>query len=107
MPCFRRYDFGPLMNRVTVRFAPTSVSQGDLMTQLAHAMRRLEREGVLEEGHIEAVFPGDQTPRFKGDFVVTFYGAAERVTQALNEVPGVRLAYVAPSRTHLHDPVRG
>lgn len=89
------------MNRVTVRFAPTAFSQGDLMNQLAHAMRRLEREGVLEESHIEAVFPGDQTPRFKGDFVVTFYGAAEPVTRALNAVPGVRTAYVAPSRTHV------
>lgn len=86
------------MNKVTVRFAPTAISQGELMDELAHAMRRLEREGVLEDGHVEPVFPGDQTPRFKGDFVVTFCGAVERVTRALKAMPGVRMAYVPPSR---------
>jgi hypothetical protein len=41
----------------------------------------------------------DETDRFKGTFVVTFKGEPEPVAAAFNKVPGVRMAYVAHSRS--------
>ena len=88
------------MNSVTVRFAPSSTSQIDLLRELVRATRSLERDGMLEAAKVEAVYPGDETAQFKGAFVVSFYSASPRmVADRLNELPGVRRAYVAPTRT--------
>ena len=66
------------------------------------AMRLLEKAGVLEDGHVEAVYPGDETAQFKGAFVVTFHGSKPRqVADTLNELPGVSKASIAPSRAAL------
>jgi len=89
------------MTQVTVRFAPSPAAQTELQRELARVMQRLKSAGVLQNGHVEAVFPGDETDRYKGTFVVTFNGAAEPVTAAFSKLPGVRTAYAAPDRSSL------
>ena len=99
---WQRYDFNFLMTSVTVRFGPSSTSQSELLRELVRATRSLEKDGVLENAKVEAVFPGDETEQFKGAFVVSFHSSSPRqVADRLNELPGVRKAYVAPARSEL------
>ena len=87
------------MSSVTVRFDPSNTSQHDLLRQLQRVAHSLEADGVLRNVKVEAVFPGDETEQFKGAFVVSFHGSPSgQVITRLNEVPGVRKAYVAPAR---------
>jgi hypothetical protein len=90
------------MSSVTVRFGPSSTSQNELLRELVRATRSLEKDGVLTDAKVEAAFPGDETAQFKGAFVVTFYSSTPgKVADRLNELPGVRKAYVAPARAEL------
>jgi hypothetical protein len=99
---WRRYDLRFLMTSVTVRFSPSSTSQSELLRELVRWTRSLEKDGVLENAKVEAVFPGDETEHFKGAFVVSFHSSTPRqVADRLNELPGVRKAYVAPGRGEL------
>jgi hypothetical protein len=86
------------MNTVTVRFERTACSQTELQEELGRALHALETEGLVKDVQVEAVFPGDETTKYKGAFVVSFRGIPGRVVGALNRVPGVRSAYVAPQR---------
>jgi hypothetical protein len=86
------------MNTVTVRFEPTASSQTELQEELGRALHVLESEGLVKDVQVEAVFPGDQTMKYKGAFVVSFRGMPGRVVGALNRMPGVRSAYAAPDR---------
>ena len=100
MRSWRRYDLVSIMNSVTVRFGPSSTSQNELLQELVRATRSLEKEGVLEDAKVEAVWPGDETAECKGAFVVRFYSSTpSKVADVLNGLPGVRNAYVAPSRS--------
>ena len=92
------------MSSVTVRFGPSTTSQSDLMLALVRAMRSLEKDGVLRDAKVEAVFPGDETAQFKGAFVVKFYSSTpSEVADRLNALPGVHKAYVAPTRAQLNN----
>jgi hypothetical protein len=86
------------MNTVTVRFEPTASSQTELQEELGRALHVLETEGLVKDVQVEPVFPGDETAKYKGAFVVSFRGMPGRVVGALNRVPGVRSAHVAPER---------
>jgi hypothetical protein len=90
------------MSSVTVRFSPSSTPQKELLWELVRATRSLERDGVLENARVEAVFPDDETNDLKGTFVVSFSSRTPRqVADRLNALPGVRKAYVAPAREEL------
>jgi hypothetical protein len=86
------------MNTVTVRFEPTASSQTELQEELGRVLHVLETEGLVKDIQVEPVFPGDETTKYKGAFVVSFRGMPGRVVGALNRVPGVRSAHVAPER---------
>lgn len=90
------------MSSVTVRFGPSSTSQSELLHELVRAIRTLEEDGILTDAKVEAVFSGDETAQFKGAFVVKFYSSTPgKVADRLNELLGVRQAYVAPARAEL------
>jgi hypothetical protein len=90
------------MSSITVRFGPSSISQHELLCELVRATLSLEKDGVLKNAKVEAVFPGDETAQFKGAFMVKFYSSTPaKAADRLNELPGVRKAYVAPARTEL------
>ena len=86
------------MTQLTIQFGPTDAAQADLQRALAVLVKRLGTAGLLRLARVEPVFPGDETEDGKGAFVITFRGAAAPVAAAFNELPGVAMAYVAPSR---------
>jgi hypothetical protein len=92
-----------LMSSITVRFKVSDVPQLELLRELVRATRTLEKDGVLADAKVEAVFPGNETDQFKGAFVVSFNSRwpAKVAADRLNAWPGVRQAYVAPSRGEL------
>ena len=88
----------PVLDQVTVRFGPTDHSQAELREELGRAVDVLVDEGVASDARVEPVFPGDSDDRWKGAFVVQFYGPAMRVAEALMALPGIQSAYPASPR---------
>jgi len=86
------------MTTVTVRFEPSESSQIELLKQLDRVVSALKAQGLVSKAEIEPVFPGDESEKYKGTFTVSFIGTVGRVQSALNNVSGVRDAYVAPQR---------
>lgn len=81
------------MITVTVRFVPCERSQREMQGSLDAALN-----SVARNAYVEPVFPGETSPRWKGNFVVKFSGPDREVLAALRAVPGVVEAYRAPSR---------
>jgi hypothetical protein len=86
------------MHSVTVRFEPSDSSQTELQQELVGILHPLETEGIITDVNVEAVFPGDETGKYKGTFVVSFEGTLVRAVGALNRTPGIRSAHTAPAR---------
>jgi hypothetical protein len=81
------------MKTVTVRFDPSTRSQRELQASLGRVLR-----GIDNVATVEPVFPGDNSPDWKGNFVVKFAASDTAVLQALRTVPGVRVAYTPAAR---------
>lgn len=87
------------MTTITVRLEDAGQSQSELQAQLGRLVGCLESKGMASGASIEPVFPGDEKGRWKTTFVVRFSGkAGSAVAENLKKMPGVELAYVAPSR---------
>lgn len=86
------------MSTLTVRFADTALSQSELQAKLSGLVRRIKLASAPCAAEVEPVFPGDESVRRKGVFVIQVDGQVEKIADLLKESPDVLQAYVAPGR---------
>jgi len=87
------------MTTVTVRLADAGLSQSELQEQLGKLVGTVAKTCHVSAPTVEAVYPGDEHGRGKRTFVVKFANhGGKAFAENLNQMPGVELAYVAPSR---------
>jgi len=87
-----------VMSTLTVQFADTTLSQSELQAKLAGLVSRLKQSSILGEPKVEPVFPGDESVRRKGVFVVKVDSQGEQIAYLLKQSPEVLQAFVAPGR---------
>lgn len=87
------------MTTVTVRLQDAGLTQSELQEQLDRLVGTVAEKCDVKAPIVEAVYPGDENGRWKRTFVVKFDDHGGKVfADNLNKMPGVELAYVAPSR---------
>lgn len=72
--------------------------QSDLKDALDEELNILFREGLLRNIRLEPIFPCDETPQWKGVFVLCFVGDHNLIAQILRMMVGVRSVSLIPER---------